>query len=172
MAWAAARPRPGGRQRVGAVDEDRLERARLVVAVVALHGVNDLALLGEVIEHPLEMLHAVADVTRLVLHHIGVDRGGERVLRLVANLREGRERTADRHAGREAAVHIRAEHEVACGGGVMGEQGQSEAAHAAIGQRDGVIQVLVRHEGRHRPEGLDLVRRIEAGRCDSPSILV
>ena len=31
--------------------------------------VDDLALLGEVIEDPLQVLHAVADVARLVLHH-------------------------------------------------------------------------------------------------------
>ena len=39
----------------------------------------------------------------------------------------------------------------------MGEQGQSEAALAAIGQRNGVVQVLVGHDGRDRAEGLDVV---------------
>src|SRR6266542_388039 len=46
----AARPRPRGRESVGAVDEHRLERARLVVAVVALHRMDDFVRLAELLQ--------------------------------------------------------------------------------------------------------------------------
>src|SRR5207302_2412251 len=46
-------PRAGARrrQRVGRVHQDRLDRGRIVVTVVALHGVDDLALLAVLVEH-------------------------------------------------------------------------------------------------------------------------
>ena len=43
--------RARGGERVGRVDEDRLDRRRIVIAVVALHRVNDLALLAVLLEH-------------------------------------------------------------------------------------------------------------------------
>ena len=46
----------------------------------------------------------------------------------------------------------------------MGEQRQSEAAHAAIGERDGVGDVAVGHDRRDRAERLDIVDRARCPR--------
>ena len=50
--------------------------------------------------------------------------------------------------------------EVARGGGIVGEQRQSEAAHAAIGERDGVGEVAIGHDRRDRAERLDIMDRV------------
>ena len=41
----------------------------------------------------------------------------------------------------------------------MGEQRQREAAHAAVGERDGVVEVAIGHDGRNRAERLAIVDR-------------
>src|SRR5215471_8553649 len=63
----AAGARPCGGERVGPVDEDGLEGPRLVVAVVALHRVDDVVVLPELLQH----LAAELEVRPL---HLPVDR--------------------------------------------------------------------------------------------------
>ena len=50
-----------------------------------------------------------------------------------------------------------AEHELARRPPVEGEQRQRQAAHAAIGERDGIGEVAIRHHRRNRAERLDVV---------------
>src|SRR5262249_14888749 len=90
----AARPRPRGRKGVGAVDQDRLERAWLVVAVMALHGVDDLVRLPQLAQH----LPPQLEVRSL---HLAVDRLADVVeqARALGDLGVGTELRG--HVGRE-----------------------------------------------------------------------
>ena len=63
----------------------------------------------------------------------------------------------DQHAAMEGGGAL---DEVAGGGGIVGEQRQSEAAHTAIGERDCVSEVAIGHDGRNRAERLDIVDRV------------
>ena len=56
-----------------------------------------------------------------------------------------------------AMIGAGAEHEFLRGARVVGEERQSEAAHAAIGERDGVVEVAIGHQRRNRAERLDIV---------------
>ena len=52
-----------------------------------------------------------------------------------------------------------AQNEVLGDSAIEGEQRQSQRSHAAIGESDGVGEVLIRHDRRHRSERLDVVDR-------------
>ena len=86
-----------------------------------------------------------------------VDEDGQR--RAVAGRFGGVGAVDDQHP---AVIGAGAEHEVARRVGRMGEQRQRQAAHAAVGERDGVVEVAVGHDRRDRPERLDVVDRVGA----------
>src|SRR6266508_3445830 len=126
----AARSRPRGREGVGAVDEHRLERARLVVAMVALHRMDHVTRLAE-------LLQDLSAELQMCPFHLAVDRlayvveeaGALGHLDIRAELR--------RHVGREPGDLLgMLEHVLAVGGAVLQSSQQLDELRVQIRNRE------------------------------------
>src|ERR1044071_2203181 len=90
----AARAGPCGRERVGGVDEHGLDGRRIVVAVMALHRVNDFAALAVFLEHLASELEVCA-------FHLAIDRFADVVQQTTAFRNRVVDAELDGHERRE-----------------------------------------------------------------------